>query len=150
LTEYFGRLNQRSTRRNDSLPDHIHPLSAPAAALCDRIRHMRIDPDRLAEQEARQTMAKRPGPLDKDWTPDGLTRRQVAAARATQLIVKMRREGETASLARPFDRACDVIDDGLGAEIRDVCFHAVIDDSEPRHTLGELHGSTLSISVRTR
>jgi hypothetical protein len=149
LTEYFGRLNQRSRRRNHSLPEHIE-------ALCYRIRRGKVDPAKVAEREARQHLVAKPGPLDPDWTPDGLTARQLAAARATQALVKMKQCGETASLARQFDKQCAVIDDedgDLGPIIRGKVFDwdGPETDYEPnRSKVTELCGSDLWMTVRTR
>lgn len=149
LTEYFGRLNQRSTRRNDSLPDHIHPLSAPAAALCDRIRHMKVDWSGVAELEAREHMVAFPGPLKTDLDPPGCSARMKAARKATRLLMAMKAEGETPKLAKRFDAACRVIDDEDG-ELGQILRSGVFGDEATREpvtvpTVAELKGTTIEL-----
>lgn len=128
LTEYFGRLNQRSTRHNHSLPAHID-------ALCHRIRHMKVDPAKVAEREARERMVAFPGPLETPDDPPGCSARMKAARKATRVLMAMKAEGQTPKLAKRFDAACNVIDDedgNLGEIIRSKVFDwQPADDTDP-------------------
>jgi hypothetical protein len=137
LTEYFGRLNRRKPRTTEPYPGQ---LPAYVADTVKRIRGMKVSAARLAEHEARQRLVAKPGPLQPGWTPDGLTARQVAAARATQAMAAMRREGETPQLSQRFDAAYDSIEGkGWGAKVRDLCFR---DTPEPV-SVSEMNATTV-------
>jgi hypothetical protein len=128
LTEYFGRLNHRSTERYPGqLPDYV-------AKTVKRIRGMKVSAARLAEREAREHMTAFPGPLETADDPPGCSARMKAARKATRLLMAMKAGNETPELAKRFDSACAVIDDAdgdLGSLIRDKVFNwQPMDDTE--------------------
>jgi hypothetical protein len=149
LTEYFGRLNQRSRRRNHSLPEHIE-------ALCYRIRRGKVDPAKVAEREARERMAAFPGPLETTEDPPGCSARVKAARKAVRALMAMKAAGQTDKLAARFDSACRAVDDEDG-DLGEIIRGKVFDwdgpeaDCEPnRSKVAELRGSDLWMTVRTR
>ena len=146
LTEYFGRRQPLEAQGLYGLPDHIHPLTAPAATLIDRIRHMKVDPAKVAEREAREHMTAFPGPLETADDPPGCSARMKAARKATRVLMAMKAGGETPELAKRFDSACRVIDDADG-DLGEIIRHKVFDwqpaDDTDNWTEGRLNGTTV-------
>ena len=123
LTEYFGRRQPLEAQGLCGLPDHVDPLAAATATLIDRIRHMKVDPRKVAEREAREHMTAFPGPLETADDPPGCSARMKAARRATRLLMAMKAGGETPELAARFDAAYDSIEgEGWGERARSRVF----------------------------
>lgn len=105
----------------------------PARELVARIRNMKVNEAEVAKREQREQVRFRPGPLQKGFTFDGLSKREVASARFVQLLMPLRAavnagdRTEYRRLVPEFDAAAAVLekfldsdlDESLGADSRD-------------------------------
>lgn len=94
-----------------------------------------------------------PGPLQPGWSPIGRSRREVAAAKATQLLMQMKREGQTPQLARRFDTQCRILDPTDGGDLGSILRGGIFNDgtaSDPCPvipTRAELLGTYIELTL---